>query len=309
MPHADKLDHKEFFDLYDIFNIIWKWKFLIIGGTVFFGILAAVISLNTKKIFEVKATIRPGILTINKSGKIAYYDRADNIAMLIQSGAINSSIQKKMKSDGIEIKSTQLRFTSDIPGKSQTINISFETPDIEYGKQATNALLQVLEEKYLKRTQYVKKQNKMKGEAIESKMQSLEMKKDSEQRKIELFNSRTNDLRNAIAAMGKDKNDIDHLALKNAYKRELFENYLELEKLQQTKLEIELRLSDEVAKIATEESKNDISDAIQIIQKPYSNSKPVKPKIKSNITLASFTGFFVMVFITFLLELKISKRR
>jgi capsular polysaccharide biosynthesis protein len=307
VPQKNETEVKDVYDLADVFCIIWKQKFLIFGGTLLFCTFAAVASMIATKIYEVKATIRPGVIAINKSGKIAYFDNADNLATLIQSGALDRSIIGKLKRDGSKAHNSPLRFSTEIPKKSRTIKIVFRTPDVEYGKKILTYLLEVLEEKYVKRVQYFQKQNRLRADTFKLKMLSLEMKKESEDRKIALLNSRIEDLKNSTAAIAKHTDDPKVLEILNVYKRELFESYLQLENFQQKKGDIESRIADEKAGIALEESKNDIITAIQIIQKPYSSSKPTKPKIKLNITLALLAGLFLMIFIAFLIDLRSKK--
>ena len=38
------------FELIDILRVIWKWKYIILAGTVVCGLIAAIISFNMRKI-------------------------------------------------------------------------------------------------------------------------------------------------------------------------------------------------------------------------------------------------------------------
>ncbi len=49
-------------ELIDLLRVIWKWKYLIIGGTLVCAIAAMVISSIMPKIYRIETIIRPGIL-------------------------------------------------------------------------------------------------------------------------------------------------------------------------------------------------------------------------------------------------------
>ena len=47
-------------EIIDIFRILWKWKILIIVGTLVFGAGAVFYSLQVPKIFKAEMIIQPG---------------------------------------------------------------------------------------------------------------------------------------------------------------------------------------------------------------------------------------------------------
>ncbi len=55
-------------ELIDLLRVIWKWKYLIIGGTFAFALVAVIISLNMTKIYSVDTILEPGILNIINDG-------------------------------------------------------------------------------------------------------------------------------------------------------------------------------------------------------------------------------------------------
>ena len=75
-------NNDDFFDLVDILRVIWKWKFIILAGTVVFAVVVAVISINAKKVYRVEMTIRPGNLSISEQGNIIQIDSSVNISSM-----------------------------------------------------------------------------------------------------------------------------------------------------------------------------------------------------------------------------------
>ena len=81
-----KVEHYEDeIELIDILRVIWKWKFLILSGTVLCGLIAAIISFNMSKIYSIDMVLRPGILSIGEHGQNVYIDSPANIKALIDS--------------------------------------------------------------------------------------------------------------------------------------------------------------------------------------------------------------------------------
>ena len=56
-------------ELIDLLRVVWKWKYLIIGGTLVCAIAAMVISLVMPKIYRIETIIRPGILSFGEDGE------------------------------------------------------------------------------------------------------------------------------------------------------------------------------------------------------------------------------------------------
>ncbi len=53
-PLKNQRDVSDEIELIDLLHVIWKWKYLIIGGTVFFAVTAIIISLVMPKIYRIE---------------------------------------------------------------------------------------------------------------------------------------------------------------------------------------------------------------------------------------------------------------
>src|SRR5210317_1660825 len=94
-------------ELIDLLRVIWKWKYLIIGGTLVCALAAMVISLIMPKIFRIQTIIRPGILSFGEDGESVYIDTPDNIKALVETGAFSKKILDDLDESN----------TTDIPGE------------------------------------------------------------------------------------------------------------------------------------------------------------------------------------------------
>jgi LPS O-antigen subunit length determinant protein (WzzB/FepE family) len=160
-------------ELIDILNVIWKWKNLILLGTVFCGVLAAIISLNLEKIYCIDMVLRPGVLSIEKEGKNVYIDSPQNIKALIESGMFDNDILDYLKSNNADNIPQKLRFKVTIPKESDTIKVQYETSDIKQGIDLQIHLGKLLIENYRKLVTYFKNEYDMKIELENNNISKL----------------------------------------------------------------------------------------------------------------------------------------
>jgi LPS O-antigen subunit length determinant protein (WzzB/FepE family) len=136
-------------ELIDLLRVIWKWKYLIIGGT-FVCVLAAVIfSLNMKKIYSIDTIIEPGLMRIitegEDQGKRVYFDTPQNIKAMIDIGSFDNKILEFMNKVSEKNDSTKtIKFKTSIPKYSNALKISYETADTEKGKKILKHLNDLL---------------------------------------------------------------------------------------------------------------------------------------------------------------------
>lgn len=143
----DPLSHppyEEEIRLIDLFRIIWKWKWLIIGGTLTCAVVAAVISLQMPKIYEVSAIIEPGIAGIRNDGSFSYIDSPKNI-----SGKIAEGIYSKKVEEALQLK-TSVDFKAVIIEGTNAVKIvsRWDEADTRRGIEATSRLVRMLAEEH-----------------------------------------------------------------------------------------------------------------------------------------------------------------
>jgi len=84
-------------ELMDYLKVLWKWKYLILVGTLVCAIGAAVVSLNMTKIYSITTVLQPGMLKVTDDGKTVYIDSPQNVKAVIETGALNGHILKNIK--------------------------------------------------------------------------------------------------------------------------------------------------------------------------------------------------------------------
>ena len=328
---SQKIEHYEDeIELIDILRVIWKWKYLILGGAVICGVIAAIISLNTTKIYSIDMILRPGILSVGKQGDNIYIDSSQNIKALIESGKFNNDILNYLKEHNLDNIPNKLDFKIAKPEATDTIKVKYETDDIKKGMIILDRLSKLLIEEYAKLVQRFKSEYDIKSgllnhqiDIIKANIQSYKRnirnieKRNSELTlEIKLIKNNTSNLvveKNKLLSKNLKENDglqvlfytyliQENLKLSNNYLNEInnynFKKEEQLQNIRNLEDEKEIKIYD-LKKIQYE--KDNIQN-IQILQTPSNNTLPIKPKTKLNIILALAAGLFLMLFLSFFLE-------
>ena len=135
-------------ELMDYLKVIWKWKYLILVGTLVCAIGAAVVSLNMAKVYGISTVLQPGILKVTEDGKISYIDSPKNIKALIETGAFDEKILKNIILPNKEDAPKSVGFKVTIPKGTNALDVLYETPDVDLGLQIIGGLNNALSERY-----------------------------------------------------------------------------------------------------------------------------------------------------------------
>jgi len=323
-------------ELIDLLRVIWKWKYLIIGGTIVCAIAAMLISSIMPKIYRIETVIRPGILSFGEDGKSIYIDTPDNIKALTETGAFSKKILDNLEESNAPDIPGELHFRVTLPKSSSTLKINCDTPHVEQGIEILNLLGRFLMEEYGNLVSYfqneidrdinIQKAGIQKASAMkrsyENNRENITKRIHELETEIVFIDKNTtflNQERKNLLSKGKDERNIlsvllysntiqQNLQLSSDYKTEIKDLKLkketELQQISERENELQMRLAEmENLKIKKSNIQN-----LQIIQKPYSGKYPVKPKKMLNVILAASVGMFAMIFLAFLLEY-ISKKK
>ncbi|UCF91872.1 MAG: hypothetical protein JSW39_26975 [Desulfobacterales bacterium] len=317
-------------ELIDILLVIWRHRYLIMGGTLACTLIVAVLSLLMPKIYSVDMVLRPGILEIGGDGKNVYIDTAENIKALIEAETFNKEILQKLKeSNGDDIPES-LEFEVNIPKDSNAIKVRYETADIKQGIMILDYLKDFFLEEYRKLVTYYKNEYEMKLRLKRNEISKLEVVKNTYARnienltkrvaeltsEIEVINSNTRQLnkeRNKFISERSHENSIlaamlysntiqQNLALANDYKNQI--NSYELDKEEEIKKlkESESQIRQFLEEIENLEYKRGNIQNIQTLQRPDSSPFPIKPQKRLYVLFAAGVGLLMMLIVAFFLE-------
>ncbi len=137
-PYEDEIE------LMDYLKVLWKWKYLIILGTLACAVIAGIVSFNMTKIYSVKTVLAPGVAKVEANGKITYIGSPQEIKTLIETGALEATVLKQVKVPNGENLPRSLSFKTTVPKGSNALEVSYETPHVDLGLQVLTHLNQVL---------------------------------------------------------------------------------------------------------------------------------------------------------------------
>jgi capsular polysaccharide biosynthesis protein len=325
-------------ELIDLLRVIWRWKYLIIFGTAFFVIIAAVISYNSPKIYQVQTVLKPGILKLTDDGKEIYIDTPENIIGMIESGAFNNKILRLFN----EAQDTSISFPKRInlrvstPNKSNAIVVVYQTSNIELGKTILKHLIMSLENEYSRtvklhinkieneinlkndRLKYLKKMERLNEAAvnrIDTHIEDLQKELQTINKNIELLMQYENGpsdnrnkakyFNNTLSYLGALQNNISII---NSVKWNIDRTESRREDILSKINNIENETQELLAQIANLKIQRDSVKSIEVVQLPYSNNLPLKPKPKVNMSLAFIAGVLMFVILSFFLEYIIRRK-
>ena len=135
-------------ELMDLLKVLWKWKYLILAGTLFCAIVAAVVSLNMTKVWAITTILQPGTLKVTDDGKTVYIDSAENIKTIIETGALNGRVLKDVQFPEKEEAPTSPEFEVTILKNTNALEVTYETVYMDIGMQIMKNLNEGLLERY-----------------------------------------------------------------------------------------------------------------------------------------------------------------
>ncbi|MCF8084308.1 MAG: hypothetical protein K9M96_14555 [Deltaproteobacteria bacterium] len=176
-PDAHRYDYYEDeIELMDLLKVIWKWKYLILAGTLLCAVGAALISLNMTRVYRVDMSVSPGILRINEDGTNVYIDSIQNIRTLIEAGTFDGQILQNLNMPEGRSRPESLGLKVETPKGLNAVRVSYETPYPQLGIQVLSDLNDLLRQRYLTVVMYHKKAFDMKQEQKVNELENLDNK-------------------------------------------------------------------------------------------------------------------------------------
>ena len=292
-------------ELIDILLVIWKWKYVILAGTLALGFAVAIISFIALKqqptMYLTSIVLKPGIVKIDENGKKIFIDTPENIKALIENHLTFSILGQTKNSNNSE-SSNSLNFQVDIPKGSDIINVSLKSPSVEDGTKKINYLIKDLLAEYANKIEYIKsgmdeqiaqEKNKIVGLKAEIENIKTNYVDQIDQKKLELneftykanrfkkqseyYQQELSEIESKIKLLDNSKDVsqsreylINKLSLENDY-RNTFQKYFELNENAKFNL---FDLQQNIAVLSNElkgfkKTKNDITDDASLHQNLY----------------------------------------
>ena len=204
-PYEDEIE------LMDYLKVLWKWKFLIILGTLVCAVIAGIVSFNMTRIYEVKMIVSPGILKIGEDGKRLYIDSLQNIQTMIDVGSFTDSILGGMEKPAVGDLPEDLGFKVTTPKGMNALSVSYLTADKEQGLQILSDLGNLLQQKFKTVVVYYQQEYEMQQEQqsnevgkLDSDISNVKAGIKTNELKIRDLNQRKTEVETEISRLGKN---------------------------------------------------------------------------------------------------------
>lgn len=317
-------------ELMDYLKVLWKWKYLIIVGTLVCAIGAAGVSLNMTKVYGITTVLQPGMLKVADGGKTVYIASAQNIKAAIETGGMNGQVLKDIKFPDQEEPPTSVEFKVTIPKNTNALEVLYETPYVDIGLQIMKNLNDGLLKQYGKLVEYYSEKEDMEIaqrmskiddqkavlHATKKEIHILDKTIDELETEIRLVKENTASLikqRDKFVSNETDTNNIlsailftitiqQNIALDKTSRDDLSEYRSRKEGLSLKLETTPNRIKSLLTEIKSLEFKRNSIQNIQIIKPPKSSESPIKPKTRLNVMLAAVVGLFLTVFLAFFVE-------
>lgn len=323
-------------DLINLLKFVWKWKLLIITGTVAFILVSIITNFRSHKLYSSKMIVQPGIMNIADSGNILYIDDPRNIASIINYGLFQKNIKKKIKQTNPESNYVQNRIRATPRKRTNIVVVRYDASSAKEGQIILNILIDELSNYYANitnrlRDEHQKQINNLRRNIKISKIQEENIQNIFEQlqgrinkliievhitkEKIEETNSLIN-IKNRAANI----NQIISLETLNYSLYQLINLKNDFNKqidiLENREIEVKNQLASlrenqyrEVEQIEYLNKQIENINAIRIISSPKSNSIPIKTNMYLNITISTVTGFIATILLSLIIDFLILKKR
>jgi LPS O-antigen subunit length determinant protein (WzzB/FepE family) len=292
------VDSRDEIELIEIFRIIWKWKYLILAGTLVCALIAAVVNLNKPETYRINMLIQPGIREISKTGKVRYADSPANIKAVIEAGSFNEEILKYLRSSPNQNIPRSFNFDVKIPRKSNILQVFHESSNRELGIDVMNELSSQILIKYNDQIDYNKNVIDTEIKSNKSMLIALEGETRFLQENIKSVQEIIDELKKQIKIL--DVTNNEHIMYLYNNQINTYLNMIRNDRIRITKLRTQIsELSEEIKNLEYE--KNQIR-GIEVLQAPAGSARPVKRKIALTVVLASVGGVVVMSLLAFFIE-------
>jgi capsular polysaccharide biosynthesis protein len=285
-------------ELIDLLRVIWKWKYLIIGGTVVFALAAMFNSFNMQPIYQVSMVLKSGLNTVGTKKNSVYLDSVENFRNIIEKELLPKVLEqsKNRKNRGV---ATPKAFKIRADNYKNILKIHYNSTDREQGVENLNLLLKLLIEKYEKKLKYF--QDNYEYELMAAKRQ-LEFSIDEER----FIASRLGVIQKGIDRYTQEIEQLNDSYDSHSQYQKMLQSYSaiiqNIVNLKRKHAQAELQIDLYKKKIADLEKEMLSKQAIIVTLPPTASQHPVKPNKMRNLILAAMLGLIVMVFLSFFLE-------
>lgn len=305
-------------EISDILKVVWKWKYLIVTGTLIFAVVGGIIGYAEWKgqpqIYNASVILKPILREIDERGNKRYIYTLENMESLID-GDLKHRVASADASSNAGNKNASINIGTEINGSSQVLEISCQSEDPDTAINALHSIIDLLIEAIQHEFALV---NKSDIQVKQLALKHLKSASEKLRRKIAIIENRLKDLNQKLEAIHTNNTVPHQTDLENQYKQDIYlcllekaDIQLELSKNRNEMETVELELaqlggntldSDPSIKSITGKASEGVIAPVRVVRPPKAQTVQVTNKTKKNIILSGLFGLFIMLFISFVIE-------
>jgi len=328
-------------ELIDLLRVIWKWKYMILSGTLICVLAAGVISMRKTKNYRLTTILKLSPIRAvditkenandkKRSGNDYFYiESPQNIKYLVERGVLNSEIKEYLKNSD----NTAIANIPDIKvapqGAGNLLQISTDSAETKVGVKILNSLKNVLMKKYENKAKSIESNYAAFILETENEISTFETQRKLVEIDINKASQRTNELESEIKDLKiitdlminqrepvfkeNKNNEIapellyrnmiqQNMALTNIYKNYLFDLLSKIDRQKFELKKIALQIQTGRKKLKAVETEKKNFKYIEVLQPPDSSIHLAKSYTKLNILIGAIIGLSATLFLAFFLD-------
>jgi len=135
-------------ELIDLLRVIWKWRYLIIGGTLLCLVVAGTVSLLMPKVYRGSMLIDSGVASKSPEGQIKNLVDPGELESVIESGVLNGRIRKAVGEGHTGRVPKGFSFDAEVRKGTNLVQVSCEAGSPDLVPERLRQLYEQIKEKY-----------------------------------------------------------------------------------------------------------------------------------------------------------------
>ena len=204
-------------ELFDLLVVVWKWKYIILAGTLLCVIAAGVVSMRQTKKYRLTTILKLSPISAaemnkqnenkndnNKSGNVFFFiESPQNIKYLIERGALNDQIKSYLKKGVTDANFNLPNIKVAAQGAGNLLQMSVVTTESQLGVKILKSLKPVLMKKFEKQVNLIGRSYGTVLLATQNEIAALDARRKLVETEITQFSQRIKELETEIIDLKK----------------------------------------------------------------------------------------------------------
>ncbi len=192
--HYDPEQFEDEIELMDLLRVVWKWKYLVICGTILSLVVAALVSILVPKTYRIDMFLDSGLVEREVSGQPVYLVEPTELKAVIESGYHNHRILEMIQENKSTNSFGDIDFKAQVQGGTNVLKVSTNAKNPDLGSKALLNLHELLKQEYSGQIKYLRTKKKTEEKANARELVVLSKEKMLRQERIKELEVRASEL-------------------------------------------------------------------------------------------------------------------